>query len=126
MRKGQYPILVDPPYRVLPYNPVDILLSAPESPLFSDIPTLKIFKVELQILNVNKPATKELILILGHDTEDLALLLVRSNGRVRTSSTSKGNGRIIACSKRLALDTLITEAKLNGYHHVLFLREAQI
>ncbi len=33
--EGQYPILVDSPYGVLPYNPVDILLSAPKSPLFS-------------------------------------------------------------------------------------------
>jgi hypothetical protein len=126
VREGEYPILVDSPYRVLPYNPVDILLSAPESRLFSGIPTLKIFHVELQILNVDKPATKELILILGHDADDLALLLAKSNGRIRTSSTSKGNGRTIVCTQYLTLDTLIADAKVNGYHHVLILREAQI
>ncbi len=126
VREREYPILVDSPYRVLPYNPVDILLSAPESPLFSGVPTLKIFHVELQILNVDKPATKELILLLGYDTDDLALLLAKSNGRIRTSSTSKGNGRTIVYSKYLTLDTLIADAKLNGYHHVLILLEAQI
>ena len=126
VREGEYPILVDSPYGVLPYNPTDILLSAPESRFFLGIPTLKIFHVELQILNVDNPPTKELILILGHDTDDLALLLAKSNGRIRTSSTYKGKGRTIIYSEHLTLDTVIADARLNGYHHVLILREAQI
>jgi len=126
IREATYPILVDSPYMVLPYNPADMLLSAPENRFLLGIPTLKIFHVELQILNADRIPTKELILILGHDTSDLALLLAKSNGMIRPSSTPKGNGRTILCGQHLTVDTLIADAKLNGYHHVLILREVQI
>lgn len=126
VREREYPILVDSPYGVLPYNPGDILLSAPENRLFFGKPTLKIFHVELQILNVDNPPSKELILLLGYDTDDLALLLVKSNGRIRSAGTARGNGRTIVYSQQLTLDTVIADAKVNGYHHVLILREAQI
>lgn len=125
VKEREYPILVDSPYGVLPYNPVDILLSAPENLLFV-IPTLKIFHTELQILNVNTPLTKELILILGHDTDDLALLLIKANGRIGNTSTPRGNGRTIIHNNHLALDILVADAKHNGYHHVLILREKQL
>lgn len=126
VKEKEYPILIDSPYGVLPYNPGDILLSAPENPLLFGIPTLKIFHTELQILNVNNPLTKELILILGHDTDDLALLLIKANGRIRSTSTSRGYGRTVIYSSHLELDTLVADGKLNGYHHVLILREVQI